>query len=1185
MNRLAVVIPAYKPSEALLEVVRALSEKAAPAIVIVDDGSGQSYRAIFDSVSQFPNVRLLRHAVNLGKGAALKTGFNFVLCELPEAVGVVTADADGQHHPDDILRVGEALADNPGALVLGSRTFSGDVPLRSRFGNVLTSGVMHALLGQKLQDTQTGLRGISSSLLAKVMRVEATGYEFELHMLIAAHQLGVPVVQVPIQTIYEQGNKSSHFNPIVDSMKIYFVLLRFGSVSALTALLDNLVFFVTWRISAHVLLAQAVARIFATVFNYTMVRSSVFYSHQRHRAVLPKYLALVAASGSVSYWGIQYLHRRAGASPMTAKLLMESVLFLVNFAVQRLVIFRPAEARNGQPEETKQSSGIAPILFALLLAALVGVEVYGFAKTPLFAQSIWDPVGLHRFMRFSGAYITLALPLLMLFPWSFAAVMTGLVLLLTAVAVGPSAILAVAWFLLSANALGGLLLRRGKDAQLLSTLTGAAVYVLLMTLLARQPVHYGMAWAAVLAIPILLDARGMRRRMGQWVSGIRSAELRSGWERAGFAVLVFFLLAHWLVALKPEIGADALAMHLATPMNIAENHRFTFEPARFLWSVMPMGADWLYSIVYILGGQAGGEAAARLTNFALLVLIAGLLYSGLRRFLSPAASWLITASFTATPVVQLVTGSLFSENFLAAAVLGMVLALWRFGDTGERKFLFVAMVLGGTALNVKLGALGFVLLALPFAAVEAARHWKSLGRRPGLVCTLAVVLLLVTALPPYMIAYDKTGDPVFPFLNQTFRSPLIYPPVDFQDARFRQPVNLSLFYGLTFHTSKSYEGQDGSFGFQYLFVIPLAIAGIFWGAQRQAMSAALIGLGAAVMILLLQPNVRYLYPALILLVLPFGALMGRLSSRAPWLYKLLAVLLFGSAALNAYFLPASSFYHKDFCLRSPFSRAERARYVHDAAPSREVIAWFNQHHAGSGVLTTGDESQIAGLNGDIYENHWHQWPVASALRSAHTVQDVLKLITRWNVQYFIAHKKAPGEHARPPALQKVLDVCTAPEYEANYIYLAHLAPDCVMRTSAGNPGEGPSLVVQPGFYDDFHPAILYGGDWSHDEQFEQPDRHTVSYSDIPGVESSLAFQGTAITYTYTKAPNRGIATVTIDGVAQKPLDLYSGSIDWQAHTRFCCFAAGRHTIMIRVSGEMNPKSSGRYVDVDSFVVE
>jgi len=142
-----------------------------------------------------------------------------------------------------------------------------------------------------------------------------------------------------------------------------------------------------------------------------------------------------------------------------------------------------------------------------------------------------------------------------------------------------------------------------------------------------------------------------------------------------------------------------------------------------------------------------------------------------------------------------------------------------------------------------------------------------------------------------------------------------------------------------------------------------------------------------------------------------------------------------------------------------------------------------------------------------------------------------------------------------------------------------------MRASSLPATQGPTLVVGPGFYDDFDPAILYRGDWSHDEQFEPPDRHTVSYIDIPGAEAALAFQGTAVTYTYTKAPNRGIAAVSIDGKVQASIDLFSRSVAWQTHTRFCCFAPGRHTIVIRVSGDANPQAVGRFVDVDSFVVE
>ncbi len=116
---------------------------------------------------------------------------------------------------------------SPNALVLGSRAFSGEVPLRSRIGNTATRGIVHMLLGRRISDTQTGLRGIPASLLPHLLRIEARGYEFELEMLIAAHRLAIPLIEEPIRTIYEAGNPSSHFNPVVDSMKIYFVLLRF----------------------------------------------------------------------------------------------------------------------------------------------------------------------------------------------------------------------------------------------------------------------------------------------------------------------------------------------------------------------------------------------------------------------------------------------------------------------------------------------------------------------------------------------------------------------------------------------------------------------------------------------------------------------------------------------------------------------------------------------------------------------------------------------------------------------------------------------------------------------------------------------------------------------------------------------------------------------------------------------
>ena len=220
--------------------------------------------------------------------------------------------------------------------------------------------VVHALIGQKLTDTQTGLRGIPTSLLLRILRIESTGYEYELEMLIAAHHSSVPVIEEPIRTIYEAGNKSSHFNPIVDSMKIYFVLARFGSVSLMTAVLDNLVFYLAFRHTGHILGSQILARVFAVGFNYSMVRRSVFYSKQRHKTVLPKYLLLVLVSGAVSYAGIRLLSARLGINPVSAKLMVETVLFFANFAVQRMFIFKPQAGDGGRdrPGHRHNAAGI-----------------------------------------------------------------------------------------------------------------------------------------------------------------------------------------------------------------------------------------------------------------------------------------------------------------------------------------------------------------------------------------------------------------------------------------------------------------------------------------------------------------------------------------------------------------------------------------------------------------------------------------------------------------------------------------------------------------------------------------------------------------------------------------------------------------------------------------------------------
>lgn len=1180
----AVLIPAYRPSGALVEVVQALASLSGPPIVVVDDGSGPEYAAVFARVSAFPGVQLVRHAVNLGKGAALKTGINFALCHIEGLGGVVTADADGQHHSEDILRVGSALADEPGALVLGCRAFAGEVPLRSRFGNLLTSGVMHALLGRKISDTQTGLRGIPVALLERILRLEATGYEFELETLLAAHHLGLPIREIEIRTIYEDGNKSSHFNPILDSIKIYFVLLRFGSVSLVTALLDNLVFYLVYRRTGHILGAQIAARIVGLTFNYTAVRASVFYSRQSHASVLPKYLALAACSGSVSYGGILALTHTGLLSTVPAKLLVETILFFVNFAVQRLLIFRSPESGRGSgaqearvPQPARKWTAGERTMAALAAAATVYTAIR-LADGSLLSQHLWDKEGFWRAARYTGLYLGVALPLLALVPWLLPMAVLVALLALSTAAVGPAATGSALLFFVSAYSLGSLLLRPqapiSSTTRLVATLTGISIYVLLMYAMARQPWNYPVMWGVLLALPVLLAAPQLAREARDCFRGLLVASpLSTRGAQAGFALFAFVLGLHWFPAIKPEIGADALAMHLAIPANIALHHAYTFEPGRLLWAVMPRGADYAFSIVYLLGGEAG----ARLVNYGLLILLGWLIAALARRKDANAGGlpFLLAALFVSTPLVQLVTGSLFVENLLALSLLAGIASISLFLDGGQRRWIYAAALLCGAALSIKVGAAPIVIGAALLAAWAVRGRMDKMGPRPVAACVLAVALLVGAGAPPYLEAWQKTGDPFFPFAAASFPSPLLPQGFSQVDERFQEKLSPASLPKLVFETSRFYEGQNGSFGFQYLLLLPLAALALIALRDRFAAGCGAVALVGAVAVLAAQPNTRYLYPAMALAVLPFAAFLRETGQRNRTLVRLMAVYAFGCLSLNLVFLPSSSWYHKDFSMPLPFRKGAAARYLAVASPRRLAIEYLNRTDPHSSLLLV-EGGEFAGFQGKIFENHWHQLSTRTAISSARDPLSLVLLFTQWKIGYFLEPTPLSDYPDLPAAFGRVLATCTTKAFETRGALL--------LRFDATRPGCHPAVLTQ-GTYDDVDPSLACSGAWTRDSQFAQAHEHSLSYSDVRGAECSLQFEGTAVTYYYTKAFNRGLAGIEIDGTERATLDLYSPQIQWQSSTRFAALSPGRHTLRIRVTGRAQPASKGRFVDVDAIGIE
>jgi len=336
---MTILIPSYEPDEKLLKLIRGLIACGLTSIVIVDDGSGAAYAPIFYQASRY-GCQILTHPINQGKGCALKTGFRYLI-EQGVKEPVICADSDGQHLPRDIQAVARSVEQYPGQIILGSRRFTGKVPIRSRFGNAATRLVFRYTTGHSVQDTQTGLRGYSASMLQWLCQIPGERFEYEMNMLLEAGSAGYGIREILIHTVYIKGNKSSHFRPLIDSAKVYAPIVKFSASSLSAALIDLLLLFLLQWLTSHLFIAVAGARLCSSIANYAMNRRFVF-TRGKQAAVyqsMPKYFALVLLIMLLNY-GLMYLFHQAFGTPLiVAKLLTECSLFLFSFWCQRRFVY------------------------------------------------------------------------------------------------------------------------------------------------------------------------------------------------------------------------------------------------------------------------------------------------------------------------------------------------------------------------------------------------------------------------------------------------------------------------------------------------------------------------------------------------------------------------------------------------------------------------------------------------------------------------------------------------------------------------------------------------------------------------------------------------------------------------------------------------------------------------------
>ena len=350
-KKITILIPALNPTEEFIEYINELIENGFEDIIVVNDGSKETSKTIFENISKIKKCTIIVHKENQGKGKALKDGLKYFKIQSKGKIGIITADCDGQHLVKDIVKIAEKIAENSNSLILGTRNFNQkDVPEKSSFGNKITSSVFKILYGIEITDTQTGLRGIPLKLVEEFQKIQGNRYEYETNMLIFCIKEQIEMIEEPITTVYIDKNVNSNFRPVKDSIMIYGRILnsflKYSMVSILSFILDIMifkVFLMTVKLNIEqaklIVLATVFARIISSLFNYILNKKVTFKSNEKIISTLVKYYILCVTQMIISGLLVATIYSLTGWTEVGIKLIIDTILFVVNYRIQKIWVF------------------------------------------------------------------------------------------------------------------------------------------------------------------------------------------------------------------------------------------------------------------------------------------------------------------------------------------------------------------------------------------------------------------------------------------------------------------------------------------------------------------------------------------------------------------------------------------------------------------------------------------------------------------------------------------------------------------------------------------------------------------------------------------------------------------------------------------------------------------------------
>ncbi|RTQ34432.1 glycosyl transferase [Variovorax gossypii] len=563
------------------------------------------------------------------------------------------------------------------------------------------------------------------------------------------------------------------------------------------------------------------------------------------------------------------------------------------------------------------------------------------------------------------------------------------------VAGAAGALLVVVWIGLASYVVGSTALtlwskRSEVPSTLISVLVGAVVYGALIGLAAHRPVNYPGVYAIALALPVVFGWRQVRTLL---LSVLAFARRKS--TSSLDLLIVGVALLHFVVGLMPETGHDALASHLFIPAHLASRHAWSFDVSLYVWAVMPMMGDWLFSLGYMLAGETG----ARLLNVGFVLttccLVRELVFwaGGSRAGAKWGALLLLT-----TPLTLLESSSLYIESVWAAFAVAGALSLFRaLQRDGQRPAdIRAAAILLGGALAAKAITLA-ILPGLFIVFLMRFRVWATKAS-VGLFAR-ALGLFVFVGCVPYLTAWVLTKNPLFPYFNEIFHSKL-WPLVNFQDSRWSRGFKWDTLYQVTFHSDAFLESWPGASGFQWMLLLLPAVVLVAGKGRSRALAILLAGAVSAVVTFQSIAYLRYIFPAVVLMVALIATAFSQedntslIEKRVLWVAGSVVILL------NLVFLKSATHYG-DIVAQPLLSSAGREAFLRERLPIRSAVDVVNKLNLDDAPVAMFSSPLGAGLHSNALHPSWYNLNFERAVSDADTAGAMARAVVLAGGDYLI----------------------------------------------------------------------------------------------------------------------------------------------------------------------------------------